>query len=314
MQDRSKAIGKAALIALLGNGVLAVLKIVAGFLAGSLAVVGDGIDSSTDVIIAAITLLASKITAKPSDREHPFGHGRAETLATTLLAFIIFFAGAQLCISTLEHFFEGRTREIPAPLALYVSILSVAGKLCLAWTQFTFGKRYNSEMLKANGRNMMNDTLISGTVLAGVFFTIVLRKPFLDPLFAFLVSLWIMKSAIGIFLGVRTELMDGNTDSELYHAIFDAVRAVPRAGNPHRTRIRKVANLFDIDLDIEVDPSLSVREAHDIAVEVEREIRNRIDSVFDVMVHVEPLGNLEEGESFGLTESHFPERKEEQEP
>ncbi len=314
MEDRSKAISKAALIALVGNGVLASLKIVLGFLSGSLAVVGDGIDSSTDVIIAAITLLASKITAKPSDREHPFGHGRAETLATTLLAFIIFFAGAQLCISTLEHFLEGRTREIPAPLALYVSLVSVIGKICLAWTQFTFGKRYNSEMLKANGKNMMNDTLISGTVLTGVFFTIVLKKPFLDPLFAFVVSLWIMKSAVGIFLGVRTELMDGNTDSDLYHAIFDAVRAVPGAGNPHRTRIRKVANLFDIDLDIEVDPSLSVGEAHDIAVEVEREIRNRIDSVFDVMVHVEPEGNLEEGESFGLTESHFTKRREEQKP
>lgn len=313
MQDRSRAISQAALIALIGNGILAILKIVTGFIAGSLAVVGDGIDSSTDVIIAAITLLASKITAKPSDREHPFGHGRAETLATTLLAFIIFFAGAQLCISTLEHFFEGRTREIPSPLALYVSLLSVVGKLFLAWTQFTFGKRYNSEMLKANGKNMMNDTLISGTVLAGVFFTIVLKKPFLDPLFALLVSLWIMKSAVGIFLGVRTELMDGNTDSELYHTIFDAVRSVPGAGNPHRTRIRKVANLFDIDLDIEVDPTLSVGEAHDIAVEVEREIRNRIDSVFDVMVHVEPQGNLEEGESFGLAEKHFPQRKEEQE-
>ncbi|GAB4222910.1 MAG: cation diffusion facilitator family transporter [Spirochaetales bacterium] len=311
MQDRSKAIGKAALIALVGNGILAIVKIVAGFLAGSLAVVGDGIDSSTDVIIAAITLLASRITAKPSDREHPFGHGRAETLATTLLAFIIFFAGAQLCISTIEHFLQGRSRQIPGSLALYVSILSVGGKLFLAWTQFTFGKQYSSEMLKANGKNMLNDTLISSTVLAGVFFTIVLRKPFLDSLFAFLVSIWIMKSAVGIFLGVRTELMDGNTDSELYHAIFDAVRTVPGAGNPHRTRIRKVANLFDIDLDIEVDPALSVAEAHDIAVEVEREIRNRIDSVFDVMVHVEPLGNLEEGESFGLAESHFIDTKEE---
>ncbi|MFQ3620786.1 MAG: cation diffusion facilitator family transporter [Spirochaetales bacterium] len=312
MQARNKAISRASLIALVGNAFLALIKIVIGFIAGSLAVVGDGIDTSTDVIIAAITLIASRISAKPSDEVHPFGHGRAETLATTLLAFIIFFAGAQLFLSTVEHFFSGIDRNIPSSLALYVSFVSVVGKLVLAWSQFSFGKKYHSDMLKANGKNMMNDTLISSTVLLGVFFTIVLEQPILDTIFALLVSVWVMRSAVSIFLAVRTELMDGNTNAELYHAIFDAVRAVPGAGNPHRARLRKVANLYDIDLDIEVDPELTVGKAHEIAIEVEEEIRNRIDQVFDVMVHVEPRGNWEENERFGLTEQHFPERLKEE--
>jgi cation diffusion facilitator family transporter len=302
LNERTRAVTNASLVAMIGNAVLAALKIVIGLISGSLAVVGDGIDSSTDVVISFVTLIASRIMAKPSDREHPFGHGRAETLATTILAFVIFFAGAQLLMSTIHALSDDAPERIPAAMALFVTGFSIAGKLLLAWSQFAVGRRHRSDMLIANGKNMRNDVLISSAVMLGLFFTYVLDLPVIDPIMALLVSVWIMKSAIGIFREVNTELMDGTNDSDLYHAIFDGVKSVEGAGNPHRARIRKIANLYDIELDIEVDPKLSVAAAHDIAVAVERAVRARIDDVFDVMVHIEPEGNREEGEGYGLSE------------
>jgi cation diffusion facilitator family transporter len=309
MTSRLQGIRRASLIGLWGNAALASSKIVVGLLAGSLAVVGDGIDSSTDVVISLMTLAVSRYMAKPSDKEHPFGHGRAETIATSVLAFIVFFAGAQLFIRTLEHLAGGAAREIPHPAALYVTGLSIAGKLLLAWSQHRFGKKYKSEMLIANSRNMRADVLISTAILTGLFFTVILELPILDPLTALLVSLWILKEGLDIFRSVNMELMDGNTNKDLYRAIFEAVRRVEGAGNPHRARIRKIASLYDIDLDIEVDPRMQVSQAHGIAVQVEKAIRAKIDNVFDVMVHVEPEGNTEENESYGLSETEIKEER-----
>ncbi|MCL1818679.1 MAG: cation diffusion facilitator family transporter, partial [Spirochaetaceae bacterium] len=238
-------------------------------------------------------------------REHPYGHGRAETIATSVLAFIVFFAGAQLLIRTIQDLAAGSAHEVPHIAAVYVTGFSIAGKLLLAWSQRYFGKKYKSEMLTANSRNMQGDVLISASVLAGLFFTRVLALPILDSVTALLVSLWILKAALDIFRMVNLELMDGNTNKDLYRAIFGAVRNVKDAGNPHRARIRKIANLYDIDLDIEVNPGMSVSQAHQIAVQVEKAIREKIDNVFDVMVHIEPEGNTEENESYGLSENEI---------
>jgi len=305
MNERSRAVTAASIVALLGNGILAALKIVVGFTAGSLAVIGDGIDSSTDVVISVVALVASRIMIQPSDQEHPYGHGRAETMATTLLAFVIFFAGAQLVLTTIHDIQDPVPARMPEKMALVVTAISVAGKLLLAWSQFSVGRKYASDLLIANGKNMRNDVVISASVFVGLFFTFILDMPIFDPIMAVLVGVWVMKTAVGIFLDVNLELMDGTTDSGLYRSIFDAVRSVSGASNPHRARIRKIAAMYDVDLDIEVDPKLSVADAHDIAIAVERAVRQRIDNVYDVMVHVEPCGNQEVDESFGLSESEL---------
>ncbi|GHV84922.1 hypothetical protein AGMMS50230_05300 [Spirochaetia bacterium] len=98
--------------------------------------------------------------------------------------------------------------------------------------------------------------------------------------------------------------MDGSTDDESYRLLFEAVRSVPEAGNPHRTRMRRIAGFWDIDVDIEVDPVLTIAEAHNIACKVEDAVKARIDGIFDIMVHVEPSGN-KQVEGYGLSEDHF---------
>ena len=302
--NRSGIIKTASLIALIGNALLAVMKIAVGFASGSLAVVGDGIDSSTDVVISLMTLVVASVISRPADEGHPWGHGRAETIATTILSFILFFAGGQLALKALAALVSGDPAQIPRPAALAVTAASIAGKLLLAWSQFALGRKANSAMLIANGKNMRGDVVISAGVLLGLGLSIGLRLPAADAVVALLVGCWVLKSAVGVFLEANLELMDGSAEKERYEILFEAVRSVPGAGNPHRARMRRIASAWDIDLDIEVDPELSVRQAHDIAAAVERAIKDRVDGVFDIMVHVEPAGfaKYHGEESFGLRE------------
>lgn len=299
---RASIIRLASLIALGGNALLATVKVIAGFLGGSLAVIGDGIDSSTDVVIALVSLIVAGVITRPADEDHPWGHGRAETVATTVLAFILFFAGGQLVVNSVKNLLSGAQRPIPGLVTIVVTLVSIGGKLILAWTQFFLGKKAGSAMLVANGKNMRSDVLISSAVLVGLGLSIGMGLPVMDPIVAFLVGLWVLKSAVGIFREANLELMDGNTDQARYQSVFEAVRSVPGAGNPHRVRMRRIASAWDIDLDIEVDPELSVREAHRIAAAVEVAIKNRVDGVFDIMVHVEPADQVHEEEGFGLRE------------
>jgi cation diffusion facilitator family transporter len=299
--DRSSIIRIASVIAIVGNSLLAAMKIGAGLYADSLAVLGDGIDSSMDVLISVMTLIISGVIAKPADKTHPWGHGRAETVATLFLAMVLFFAGGQLILSSIRHLVAGTKTEIPGIAALVATIISIAGKILLAWSQYLFGKKANSAMLKANAKNMASDVLTSVGVLIGLGATILFNIRIIDLIVAILVGLWVIKNAVGIFLETNTELMDGATNDESYRLLFEAVHSVPGAGNPHRTRMRRIAGFWDIDLDIEVDPSLTITQAHEIASKVESAVKARIEHIFDIMVHVEPAGNKQD-EVFGLTE------------
>ncbi|MEN6476682.1 MAG: cation diffusion facilitator family transporter [Rectinema sp.] len=300
MNDRALIIRKASWIALLGNFVLAVGKITTGLLSGSLSVLSDGTDSATDVLISIMTLLAGRMAAKPGDREHPYGHGRAETMATAVIAFVVFFAGAQLFMNAAGALIRGETSTMPESFAFWVTLASVIGKLILAWTQFRYGKQAGSSMLIANGKNMRGDVVTSAAVLIGLGAGYLFNLPILDRVLALLVSLWIIRNAIGIFLEANTELMDGTKDHGPYDALFAAVASVPEAGNPHRVRIRRMGSMLMADLDIEVPPQLSVSEAHGIAMRVEAAIKEKMPEVYDILVHIEPQGNAE-AESYGLT-------------
>jgi len=305
MDKRSTILKKASWVALSGNTVLASSKIIVGIVSGSLAVLSDGIDSATDVLIAAMTLFASRISSKPSDREHPYGHGRIETIVTTVISFVLFFAGAQILIKALSGLFSPISEAMPSPLAMWVTGVSVFGKLALSWSQFYYGKKSGSSMLIANAKNMRGDVITSVAVLLGLGLAHITGIARMDKILAALVAVWILKNALEIFLEANTELMDGTKNHEPYQDIFLAIAKVPAANNPHRVRLRRIGSMRIIDLDIEVDPSMTVLESHEIALQVENLIKESLPDVYDVIVHIEPFGNIEEEEKFGLTERDF---------
>ncbi|HOJ76667.1 MAG TPA: cation diffusion facilitator family transporter [Bacillota bacterium] len=300
MNNRLSLITIAAWAGIVGNLILAVLKIIIGITSESLAVIGDGIDSTTDILSFLIILFATQIIAKEPDKTHPYGHHRAEPIATIIISFIIFFIGAQLLQFSVQKLVAAKPVELPSITAIYITIISIVGKIILAFTQFSIGKKTSSQMLIANGKNMLNDIFISLGILIGLAFAFWFNTPILDPIFALIISLWVLITAIKIFLETNTELMEGYEDTSIYNQIFEAVSKVAGAHNPHRTRIRKLASLLVIDIDIEVDRDLTVEKGHAIAVEVENAIKAVLDNVYDVSVHIEPLGNEEHGEKYGV--------------
>lgn len=302
-KHRNQNIKKASWVGIIGNTILAIAKIIIGFISGSLAVVGDGIDTATDILTYVITLVAARIMNKPPNYKYPYGYNRAEAVATKALSFVIFFAGAQLFLSTLLRLIKNESHEIPALLAIYITIISIVSKAGLAFYQFRIGRKIQSNMLIANAKNMRNDILISVSVLAGLVFTQIFKLPILDLLTAMAVGIWIMKAGFDIFMESSRELMDGSDNPELYYKIFDAVEEVGGA-NPHRVRIRKHSNMFTVALDIEIDGTLSISEGHRIAKEVEINIKTRVENIYDVMIHVEPEGNVEK-EKFGLSRENI---------
>ncbi|MCG8412083.1 MAG: cation diffusion facilitator family transporter [Bacteroidales bacterium] len=300
---RNKCIKKASWVGIIGNSILAIAKIAVGFISGSLAVIGDGIDTTTDILTYMITLIAARIMNKPPNYKYPYGYNRAETVATKVLSFVIFFAGAQLFLSTLLRLIKNTPTQVPSMLAIYITVISIISKSVMAFYQFRIGRKIQSNMLIANAKNMRNDILISGSVLAGLIFTQVFHLPILDLFTAMAVSIWIMKAGFEIFMESSRELMDGSDNLDLYYKIFDAVEEVG-AVNPHRVRIRKHSNLYTVALDIEIDGKLSIEEGHQIAKKVEVKIKERIENIYDVVIHIEPKGNIET-EKFGLSRENI---------
>ncbi len=303
--DRNRIIRIAAIIGVAGNAVLAGAKIVIGLVSGSYAVLGDGFDSSVDIFISVITLAVSVVIARPPDREHPYGHFRAETIATAILSFVIFFIGGVLALTTAEKLLAHGALEAPGKLSVVVTAFSIVGKGLLAWSQYRLGKKAGSDLLVANGKNMRNDMVTSIGVLAGLAAVYIFNIPLVDKILALAIAGWIMFTAVRIFRGTVTEMMEGEVDMDLYNRIFAEVKAVPGLGHPHRVRIRKVGFQRLIDMDVEVDGRLTVTEAHDKVMELERRVKAAVPGVYDMVIHMEPEGNVEHQERWGLSERHM---------
>lgn len=302
MKSNDKLLIHASWISTIGNAILSAAKIIIGFTAGSLAVLGDGIDSATDVAISVVMIFTARIMSRPPSKQYAFGYEKAEGIATKVLSIIIFYAGIQMLISSIRCLFSEETKVLPTSIAIYVTIFSIIGKLLLASYQYRQGKRINSSLLMANAVNMRNDVIISTGVLIGLVFTFVLKLPILDTITGLIISLFILRSSIKIFMDSSVELMDGVKDMNIYDTIFTAVQKVPGAGHPHRVRSRMIGNLYIITLDIEVDPNITVMQGHEIAEEVENSIKDSVKNVYDIIVHVEPAGRSQVGEKFGVDE------------
>lgn len=298
--SREKILIRTSWISTIGNAILSISKVIVGLWAGSLAVLGDGIDSATDVVISIVMIFTARIINRPPSKKYVFGYEKAEGIATKILSLVIFYAGMQMLFSSIGSIFSGEEKELPSSIAVYVTLFSIVGKLLLALYQYKQGKKISSSLLTANAVNMRNDVIISCGVLLGLIFTFMFQLPMLDSITGLIISLFIIKSSISIFVDSNVELMDGVKDVNVYNKIFEAVEKVPGAGNPHRVRSRMVGNLYMITLDIEVDPQMTITQAHEVADAVEKSIKASIDNVYDILVHVEPAGKCQSDEKFGV--------------
>jgi cation diffusion facilitator family transporter len=267
---------------------LAAAKIGIGLHASSTATVSDGIESAGDVLASGLVLLGLIMAAKPPDAEHPYGHGRLETLSALAVGMMLFATGVLIAFESvhLSHV----SPEPPAFYAVWPLIASIIIKLILSGFKRFYGRRIQSSGLIADGWNDTVDVLSGSTALVGLGLTLLNPEKFsaADNIGGSAVGL------IVIFLGIRVvrdtaiQLMDTMPDAAAVDRIRRVGLSVPGVLGIEKCFARKTGLKWHVDLHLEVEPEMTVLESHDIATTVKEKIRSEIDWVADVLVHVEP--------------------------
>lgn len=277
-----------ALTGMLISGGLAALKITVGTLGHSTSVVADGFESAADVLASGTIVLALTMAMKPPDSEHPYGHGRIETLAGLLLGFVLFAAG--LAISM--HAILSLNEKLPAPglYAILPLILSVLVKLVLMRYKYSVGQRMRSAALLADAANDGVDAISGAAALIALGLTLSNPGRFqhADQYGAIVVGLIVVFTGIRVVRETGMQLMDTMPDPWLMKMVREAAAQVEGVAGVEKCFARKTGLKYHVDMHLEVDPEMSVRESHDIAQTVRERIREQLDWVADVLVHVEP--------------------------
>jgi cation diffusion facilitator family transporter len=281
---------------------LAAAKITIGLYASSTATVSDGIESAGDVLASGLVLLGLIIAAKPADAEHPYGHGRVETLSALAVGMLLAVTGALISFESLH--LSHSSNPTPAAYAVWPLIGSIAIKSIMSAAKWRYGRRIQSSGLVADAWNDTVDILSGTTALLGLGLTLFAPE-------RFSAADRIGGSAVGvivIFLGIRVvhdtvvQLMDTMPDPAAMDRIRMAGLTVPGVLGIEKCFARKTGLKWHVDLHLEVDPAMSVYESHEIATQVKEKIRSEIDWVADVLVHVEPhmlatTSNISHGKS-----------------
>ncbi|BAS27037.1 cation diffusion facilitator family transporter [Limnochorda pilosa] len=277
----------AALVAATTNLVLGLVKLWGAWSSGSTALMADGYDSLADALISAVVLGGLIVARRPADQDHPYGHGKAESIASLAVALFVAAAGLQIGIEAWSRLRLPQSAP-PGTVALGVAALSVAVKLLLASYHLRVGKANHSPALEANGRNFRADVVSSAGVFAGVLGAR-LGWPWLDPLAGLLIALLVLRTGLSVARRSVDELMDRVWDPDLVEQMVHAIRTVRGCRAVERIHPRSMGSYLVVDLEIGVPAHLTVREGDQVAHQVEQAIRDQCPQVAQVLVHVNPV-------------------------
>lgn len=286
-KSRAITAQRVALLSIAVSAGLAVSKLIVGWLAGSQAVMADGFESSADVIASSLVLFGLSVAARPPDENHPYGHGRVEMLSGLGVGVMLAAAGAAIAVHAVEHAGSGVP---PRAFGVWPLLVSIALKSILSTTKFHFGRRTGSAALIADGWNDTVD-LVSGTAaLAALGLTLYDPVRFLhaDRYGAVVVGAIVVFTGIRVVRETSLQLIDTMPDDDLMSRIRAVALEVPGVRGVEKCFARKTGFQYHVDLHLEVDPEISVRESHDIATAVRIRLRESLDFIADVLVHVEP--------------------------
>ena len=279
-------------IGALANLLLAAIKIAGGIVGRSTAMVADGIHSLSDLLTDVVVLFTHKIGQLPADENHPYGHGRAETIGATLVGAVIIAAGFGLAYESWTIISTGKF-QTPLTPAVVAAVASIAAKEILFRYTRTVGEETNSPSLVANAWHHRSDAISSFAALVGIGGAMA-GYPIMDPIAAIVVSVLIVKVGYDIaFKGLR-DLMDTALSETETRRIETMINNLPGVIQTHNLRTRRIGGEVLMDVHILVDHEASVTEGHHIAENVRRELIRAMGNVQDVLVHVD----TEDDESF----------------
>lgn len=290
MQEKRKLEKKRALKVTIIGGIadilLGICKIVIGQLFNSYALVVDGFHSLSDLLSDIFVLFMTKISYEEPDEQHPYGHGRFETLGTTIVGVILLLVGGFLIYENVVKLLNGGSNHIPGWPTIIVALVSVALKEVIFRYSYKAGKELNSQLLIANAWHSRSDAISSLIVLIGLIFSI-LKFPIVDSLMALGLSAFISKMGWDFIIKSLKELVDTSLDKDTRDQIQSIIEEIDGVTGLHNLRSRMVGNKAVLDVNIEVKPWISVSEGHEIATWVARKIKSEMEDILDVTVHTD---------------------------
>ncbi|WP_342598345.1 cation diffusion facilitator family transporter [Psychrobacillus sp. FSL H8-0483] len=275
---------RGAIISIIAYICLSIMKLVVGYMSDSAALKADGLNNTTDIIASIAVLVGLRLSQRPPDKDHGYGHWKSETIASMIASFIMLAVGIQVLTDAISSMFEGN-KETPNIIAAYVGIFSAIVMYFVYRYNKKLATKINSKAVMAAAKDNISDAWVSIGTAAGILGS-QLNMPWLDTITAIIVGLLICKTAWDIFKEASHELSDGfDIDKiELYRNVIQKVEGIKGI---KKIKGRNYGNNEVIDVVILVNSTLDIKEAHDIATHVEK-VMMKDYGVYDVHVHVEP--------------------------
>ena len=299
--NREKEIYKLTLWGSLVNFLLLVFKFVAGFVGNSAAMIADAVHSLSDFITDIIVILFVRVSSMPKDENHHYGHGKYETLATAIIGVVLFAVGVGILVNAVEtiiDFFHGKELAAPNIWALGAAAVSIVFKEALYQYTVYKGKNLNSNAVMANAWHHRSDALSSIGTLLGISGAMFLGEKWrvLDPIAAFLVSIFILKVAIELTKASLEELLEKSLPKKTQEKILNIIHSFPEVKSPHNLRTRHIGSNIAIEFHIRMDGNLSLNEVHEITKRMENALKAEFGPLTHIGIHMEPINPEKEKE------------------
>ena len=281
---------RVALAGILASVALAAMNIAVGVMTQSTSVFATGVEFAGDVLASVVVLFGLIAATRPPDDDHPYGHGRIETLAAFVVGLVLSIGGAGICWNSLQE--VGAEHPPPAMTAIAALAGAIVVRGVMSVIKFRVGRRIRSTSLVADAWNDAVDILSAGAALTAVALTIYDSSRFMaaDHYGGFVVGIVVIVTGLRVLRDASLELMDTMPDQQMMDKLKATVLTVPGVRGVDKAYARKTGMSYHVDLHIEVDPAMSVADAHAVAGRVRHQVRGDLGWVADVLVHVEPAG------------------------
>ncbi|CAM3415685.1 cation diffusion facilitator family transporter [Marinicrinis lubricantis] len=264
---------------------LSAIKLGVGFYAASEALMADGWNNTTDIIASVAVLIGLRISRKPPDEDHPYGHFRAETISAMVASFVMAVVGIEVLWGAVRTFMDG-TEGTPDPLAAWVALGSAVFMYGIYRYNLRLAKQINNQALLAAAQDNRSDAFVSVGALIGIVGA-QFGAAWLDPLAACAVGLIILKTAWDIFRESSLTLTDGFDAVEEIEELSKCIETIAGVRNVKDVKARRHGNRVFLDATIAVSPQMSVKESHDITEKIERQLKKQYHINY-AHIHIEP--------------------------
>lgn len=291
--QRTKQIYRVTLLGMFVNMALFIFKLVAGIVGRSGAMIADAVHSASDFATDIVVLAFVRISSKPRDDNHKWGHGKYETLASLIIGVALFAVGVEIFIESAEKIKAVANGEVlprPGAIALIAAAASIIAKELLYQYSIRIGRKLESPSVVANAWHHRSDALSSIGALLGIGAAYLLGEKWriADPIAAIVVAALIIKVAIDLCRASLAELLEKSLPHETEEEILSIISSTPKVYNPHNLRTRRIGANIAIEVHIRVDGAMSVQDSHEISRDIERALRARFGEQTAVAIHIEP--------------------------